>query len=380
MNNYHPEIVLIDNKLLKILSNLDFSSLLTPVNILEEREKFFSNKYYNPLFKYNIKANFDAINNELNSINIFKIQRILGENFALLYEQCAKEIKKKIKLVSNIGNSEEFSEKSIELYGLPTIEVLKYANEEIAKINLGDYNENTISVDVDNIKELIFKEMRKYEKIFKGKFKEYWRITVYPTVVSMSINDIKREIIINSNTKFPPNYDKIIRVHEIGTHILRAENGYLQPSKIFVFGLSNYLKTEEGLAVINESNTNASDLISSFRYNIWIIAIKKALESSFRELFSFLTEEYNIPQFEAWRIACRVKRGLENTSEKGAYTKDHIYISGKFNLDSFIRSGGDINKLYVGKIGLQQINIIETMLELNQIFPAKYLPVFKNVN
>ena len=51
-----------------------------------------------------------------------------------------------------------------------------------------------------------------------------------------------------------------INRRQFGVHVLRAENGDLQPFKIFKNGLANSLSTEEGLATYMEEKFNTLDL------------------------------------------------------------------------------------------------------------------------
>jgi hypothetical protein len=45
-----------------------------------------------------------------------------------------------------------------------------------------------------------------------------------------------------------------------------------------------------------------------------------------------------------------LKRGIADTSESGAFTKTLVYFRGLRAIEQFVASGGDLRRLYVGKI------------------------------
>ena len=176
---------------------------------------------------------------------------------------------------------------------------------------------------------------------------------------------VKKDIKIKKNR-----LDKII-AHEIMTHVLTTENGKKQPYLIFQDGMANYLETQEGLAIYNEYELNgienryygASNLISSYL----------GLEYSFVEAVDKLIE-MGFKREAAIRFVVKTKRGLSDTSKPGGITKQSIYTRGALKIEKYIKDGGNIKDLYIGKVDVDKIDLINKMNFINRniILPKKY--------
>ncbi len=75
------------------------------------------------------------------------------------------------------------------------------------------------------------------------------------------------------------------------------------------------------------------------------------------------------PRKAAFNIALRVARG-------GILTKDVIYLRGLIKTMAYIASGGELENLYVGKIGLQHAVMMQELLWRKVIKPPPLLPRF----
>jgi len=77
--------------------------------------------------------------------------------------------------------------------------------------------------------------------------------------------------------------------------------------------------------------------------------------ATFIETFEKLFKTFNLPDRTAFDITARIFRG-------GGLIKDAIYLRGLINLIQYIKDGGNLEFLYIGKIGLQHIPLIEELL------------------
>ena len=50
-------------------------------------------------------------------------------------------------------------------------------------------------------------------------------------------------------------------------------------------------------------------------------------------------------------VALRVKRGLGAPGRPGVYAKDSVYLRGRMGVHRWLEAGGQIEHLYVGKVG-----------------------------
>ena len=79
-------------------------------------------------------------------------------------------------------------------------------------------------------------------------------------------------------------------------------------------------------------------------------AINEARSLGFRELYTRMCDRMSAGL--AWGICLRVKRGLSEPDKAGVYAKDSVYLAGRNKVRQWLDDGGDIEKLYVGKVGL----------------------------
>lgn len=75
----------------------------------------------------------------------------------------------------------------------------------------------------------------------------------------------------------------------------------------------------------------------------------------------------------AFQTTLKVKRGLEDTSKKGAFTKDLVYFAGYLEIKDFVSKGGDIKNLYYGKYSLDDLELIK---QVPYLVEPRLLPAF----
>lgn len=181
-------------------------------------------------------------------------------------------------------------------------------------------------------------------------------------------NDFVSRIAVNNN-------DKIIKVrlpvmineyeieatfsHEIDTHVLRQLNYEKQPwfKKKKQHAFKPYLRTEEGLAVINELITDGNELAYKSAANY--LAVDLALKNDFVAVFNFFYQIWQDAE-RSWTWTLKKKRGITDTSKKGAFTKDVVYFEGLIEVLNYLRKNNyDPSKLYYGKISWRDIQKAE---------------------
>jgi hypothetical protein len=271
---------------------------LTPINLLEEKAKFFKDFSYNPQFKYE---------KDINPKDLIKFG-FPKPKYLLLA--------KKILAKANFNQEEKI--------------VSKERVEQEIKVFLKDHN-------LENQLEIVFDE-NFLSRTSTGNGKIKIRLPI-----SYTEEDLKGVV-----------------SHELGTHLLRKING----QKNNIKKSKDYLKTEEGLAIIN-SLVLKKDKLAKFPALSYLLC-DEAQNKSFAEVFS-LVNKYIKDKNICWNLTLKQKRGLTDTSQKGGTTKGIIYLEGFFEvLHHLLANPKDINKIYAGKISLDEINIIKTT---NNILP-----------
>lgn len=314
-----------------------------PANLESERKKVFQNRLYNPVFKYLRRTdNYGRLKQDILDL------RFDSSPLGKLFREKAKELMLKINLIESLGTG-SFTANSLELYGRPQKELVSRAMRFLKEAK---YDKK----DIDNYSGV--GAVKKFIDIFMTKGL-HWKVETRSMAVKAAINPGKRVLYLSKDRKFSDLAIKKLMVHEVGTHVMRAENGRKQHLRLFSSGFPNYLSTEEGLAVYNEEEAGVLRREDIMGYAGRVVAVEMALKNSFNTVYNDLLEYF--PKEEAFTLASRAKRGLSTTSHPGGYTKDYLYLKGYLDVKDFVRKFGSTNALYVGKIGIQHVPIVKAI-------------------
>ena len=327
----------IDEILCKITYKLSSIPCL-PLNHQQERERFFRSNTYNPVFTYNKCDNLDNIRELLLDI------KTNNDEIGCIFKKKTEELLMIIEMMASVG-TRKLTDISKSLYGVPDKRLVSKAWKLIA---INDAQEN------------VFLSSRQVAVRLKNAINKYgftWEVKEREMAAKACVSTTDKILYIKKDCFYTAKFLKRLIVHEIGTHILRYENGSKQPYKLFSLGLKDYISTEEGLAVVNEEIHNCLTRSTLKTYAARVIAVDKAQKCSFREVYNSIVPF--VGKDNAFDITLRVKRGLGNTMWPGAFTKDHIYLKGYFDVKDFLNAGRDMRKLYYGKVALQDIDNVE---------------------
>ncbi len=329
---------------------------LRPLNLEDERVNFFKSKKSNPQFIYP-ELKFDPFRLREKLKRIECDDSFLGQIFKAKKE----EVLKKLSLVEHIA-TDAFTDKSIALFGQPDQEILDAAKDYLdSKPKAFPYED----LDVDHEK-----AAKRFEKVFEEYGLTDWKVKIKESMVADCMAGKRGALFVRKGALFSETRIKMLIAHEIETHILTAENGSRQPYKIFNRGLAGYLETQEGLAVRNQMLATEYDVEKNYWAALSVLAVDYALGHSFREVFDYV-KDLGFSEERAFQVAVKVKRGLEDTSFSGVFTKDFIYFKGFHDIKQFESEGGDVKDLYLGKFNLVDIELVRKVSGLKE---AKYVP------
>lgn len=328
---------------------------LNPINLNSEREKFLKNENYNPQFEYSPpKFNVLSLEDELQAIKTDDSP--LGQ----LFEAKKREIHLKIQLIDAIGQS-NFSTISAELYGKPSHEDLQDCLNRIKSLYPVVEKNDGLSTEEATVE---------FEKVFKKYGLDDWKVKIKPEMLTRCLAGKNHTLFVKKDSVFYTKTLKGLIAHEIETHIITAENGKEQFYTLFNRGFANYLITQEGLAVYNAEQRSGEKFLRTTRSTCPIIAISKALEGGLAESYQYL-REIGFEDKKARSAIFRAKRGLTDTSQPGAFTKDYIYLKGYHQVCQYFENGGNLKDLYYGKYNLADLAKIKKIPGLRE---PKILP------
>ncbi len=350
----------IDEEINKISQQVGIIANIIPSNLYTEKKKFFNSNDYNPVFEYK-RLNIDFIELKKRMSNM-KCEECDEEVIGKLLKEKIKKFNEKIIMLENIGKP-DFSLLCEKYFGKPNKELVEKARQEVKNIK------PNIKKNMLDTKEVI----KRIQKTIQ-EYKLGWKIVIKEQMIPrISVNRDEKSVFIRKNAKFSEQMLRGTIAHEIETHVFRAENGALQPYKIFFTGLPDYDITEEGLAIINAETVCPVKKLSN-QSALRLLGIECALNGSFRDVFNMVLET-GFAKNIAWSVALRSKRGLILTEKQGAFTKDYLYFKGKELVKEYIKNKGDIVKLYYGKIGIEHVKLLDKIKGLKK---PKFVPKFIN--
>ncbi len=353
-------LIEIDNYIDTLVKKIELLSYVNPVNIEEEKQKFFASKYLtDPQFKYP-KRDFDKFKLHRKFFTL-PLESIEDETIRNLYEEIIYSYSGLIQCIETIGEGKKFYYNSLRSFGTPTED-----DVENAKFILHFEDE----VDVDNIFAPKYSP-EEAEEIFREYSTNYefdYNIKQSTTMsaIAMVLNNIKT-LVINGNHTFSENEMAILTHHEIGVHMVTTMNGLEHSLKIFSHGFPNNVETQEGLAVFSEYMSGNLTLKRLKELAYRVLAVNGLAKGySFSKTFRSLHNTYDLDREHAFYITVRAYRG-------GGFTKDYLYLTGLKKIYDYYQSGKDLSLLLTGKVSLDFIEDIEYLMKNNYAVKAKHV-------
>ena len=173
---------------------------------------------------------------------------------------------------------------------------------------------------------------------------------------------------IGHQTRIPASRVEALLQHEVGTHVLTYFNGRAQPFQQLYTGLAGYEELQEGLAVLAEYLVGG---LSRPRLRLLagrVVAARCLIEgATFIETFRELTRTYGFGQRTAFTMTVRIYRS-------GGLTKDAVYLRGLIGVLDYLKKGGKLEPLFVGKIMGDHIPIIQELQARQVLRPVPLRP------
>ncbi len=288
---------------------MNFLRLLTPINLQEEKERFFADNSYNPQFQY----------------------------------------------------AGEIEEEKLLAYGKPKESYLQLAQNILTKA-FSHATETTLEKSegalltqaVIEKKITTFLTMHDLEKRFSLSWSKAY---ISRTTISQDTLRLRLPAVFRQEGLLGMLY------HEIGTHALRRINYEQQPwyKKKKKYGFSEYLYTEEGLASLHGLLPKTNKL--AYKQARLYLGVELAQKHSFAETWQLLGP-YITTQEALWTVVSRLKRGLTDTSNPGGYTKDLVYFEGFVDTWRWLAQHNfDCTELYYGKIAASDTEKAKALYE-----------------
>lgn len=309
------------------------TSILTPSNLLEEREKFLASKTNNPIFVYKnkkVQITEENIEQLLSELENLEIENDLKDYFF----NAIYKFKLVKKTIESIGTN-NFASFSNQLFNISQSEIDTHLNR-IPELEFNEPSDKELwsAITIKNHFDQIIMERYGLDEV------EILVDEYNPFTIRVS----NQKVIVGGKIKRYSHNVERLTTHEIESHVLRRQS--LLQTKNVLHRLAAYDQSilySEGLAVYNEISTGK---ITESAMNIYINRMQSVnrIHLSFREIYNYLLN-FLEPKI-AFIMTYRVKRGMRDTSQPGGFKKDAYYLMGYFRVKEFVDKGGDIKDLY----------------------------------
>ena len=341
----------IDEAMAKIEDSFDFLLQVSPVNSKEAWKEFQVSEFREtPAFYYRPRP-FDPslVKRELFKIPIEEIEDpVLSEIFI----EKRDEIDRKLTMLNDRGTA-NFLHGSIQVYGGVEEDLLKTSMEILEAIsNVKTDKKPKEMADAIEFARAAKKEIAYYKKICPAVDA---KVEIRDDIASGAMVSAGNFLIYRWSS-FPKDRIEALIHHEIGTHVLTYFNGLSQPFKQLHTGLKGYDEMQEGIAVLSEYLCGGLTLNRIKILAARVVAVHTMINgATFVETFHLLKNEYGLSSKTAFTVTTRVFRG-------GGLTKDAVYLRGFLHIFDYLKDGGKLDLLFVGKIAANHIPLIQELL------------------
>ena len=254
---------------------------------------------------------------------------------------------------------------SLQLFGDVNDNLLQLAQEIVAYVpSQSRERKPSIRLDATAFAKRVEKELQYY----RHQFPEFSASVEIRDDIYAGLMVSNGNLLIGKKARIPVSRADALIQHEVGTHILTYFNGRAQPFQMLYTGLAGYEEMQEGIAVLSEYLVDGLSLPRLRLLAGRVIAVRCLIDgASFIETFRILTETYAFTQRTAFTATMRTYRS-------GGLTKDAVYLRGLIGLLDYLKKGGAFEPLFVGKIAVEHIPIIQELQWRKVLKPAPLRP------
>lgn len=337
-----------DQRLAEIDSRFDILLHVTPVNTEAAWAEFKHQSFERePEFHYRPRPVDPAlVKRELYQI---PIERIEDPTLAYIFAAKREELDRQLTLIGDRATA-RFLPGSIQIFGRAEPPLLQLARELLDQLPPdGRDDQSGPAIDAAQFAEQARSEIEHYRQVYPDLSAQ---VELRDDVPGVMVS--RGHLLVNRHLAMSASRAPATLAHEVGTHIVTFYNGKSQPFRQLYAGMANYEPLQEGLGVLSEYLVGG---LSRSRLRLLagrVVAVQYLTDGAgFIETFRELLR-HGFSEGLAFTIAMRVYRG-------GGYTKDAVYLRGLAALLEYLKTGGDLELLYLGKFALEHVPFIEEL-------------------
>jgi uncharacterized protein (TIGR02421 family) len=354
----------VDRQLATINKGFDFLLQVTPINNDAAWTAFKRNNYkVTPQFTYRPLS----IDPALAKRRLFQIpiEKIEDPTLAQLFRDQQLDLDRKLTMLIDRGTP-NFISGSLQLFGSIEDELMRVSIELLEKTSPRSREGSpSKSIDSATFKIRAEKELEYFRKTLP---EHASRVVIKESITGLMVS--QGNLLIGTRLKIPNARVEALIAHEVGTHVLTYLNGRSQKLQQLYIGLPGYDELQEGLAVLSEYLVGGLNATRMRLLAARVVAAKHLVNGAdFIEVFNLLNVDYGFERRAAFNICTRTFRG-------GGLTKDAVYLRGLVQLLEYLKNGGELEPLYIGKVAVNHIAIIKELQYRKVLHPAPLLPAY----
>lgn len=291
------------------------------------------------------------------------VERIEDPSLSELFYEKQAELDRQLTMLQDRG-TRRFLHGSIQLFGRVGPQLLRRAEEILERVPATMRGAPSGGqLGAKRVLELVQEELAHYRASWSG-FAATARLS---TDVLAGMMCSRGELLVSVNTRTPASRVDALLQHEIGTHLVTYFNGGAQRFQHLQVGFAGYEELQEGLAVFAEY---AAGGMTPARLRILaarVVGAHMLMDgATFVDVFRSLSR-CGFSRRASFNVTLRLFRG-------GGYTKDLIYLRGLLEVLRHLERGGPLLPLFVGKIGMRHLPIVQELTSRGVVAEPPVLP------
>ena len=348
----------LDHRLSEIAGMLPMLQLLTPINVSEQKKAFFDRNVVEPEFTYRELPDLADLGAQLGEINP---EDATDPVLIRLIRGMHRDLERRIELLA-ARNTDQFLFAAIDKWGHVDQALFDLAEHVLDQVPPGPPADEYVYAH--ELAGMANVELDHYRRVFPE-----LTTVVHVSELVAGVMVENGDLFISTETSISADRVEQLLHQEIGVHVLTYVNGSVQPIRMLSLGLDGYEETQEALGVLGEYLGGG---LRPKRLRAFALRVMAAQSVSHGDSFA-----------ETYRLLMSLRAGRNrafNTTMRahrsGGMTKDALYLGGIVRLLTFIREGGDLDSLLVGKISLVDEPLINDLLDRKVLVDPPLRPRF----
>ncbi len=357
----------VDHELATVAESFDLLLTITPVNADSEYRRFRRSRNARPpRFQYRPHT----IDPSMLKRRLFdiKIERIEDPTLENLFREKRRELELKLSLIAD-RMTDRFLPTGVALYGKVDDEAVALARTVLASLEgKQDSARRSRRVSGEEFAAAAETELSSYRSVDPNCTP---RVELRDDVSSLMVS--AGNLLVGRGMAIPADRVQALLQHEVGTHVVTYWNGRAQPLRLLASGLAGHDELQEGLAVFAEYLVGGLTVGRLRTLAARVLAARSVADgATFLDTHRMLIDDVDFSDRGAFMVAMRVHRG-------GGLVKDAVYLRGLQGVLGYVRDGGRLDTLLVGKIAPEHTAVIEELQRREVLQPPPLRPNFLNL-